>query len=69
MSLRLKLIAAGTAAVAVLAVGGAAIANAATSQPTATSSSKATSMPAHGTSTHENAEKAVTGAAATKAQA
>jgi len=69
MSLRLKLIAAGTAAVAVLAVGGAAIANAATSQPTATSSSKATSMPAHGTSAHEGTEKAVTGTAATTAQA
>jgi hypothetical protein len=75
MSFRFKLMAAGVAAAAVLTVGGVAIASAATSQPPAAPSSQAapiaqeTSMPQHGTRAHENAEKAVTGDAATKAQA
>lgn len=70
------------AALAALAVGGAAIASAATSQSTSTttptpsstlSSSNsqhppAFSGPAHGTAAHENAEKPVTGAAAAKAK-
>ena len=68
MSTRFKVLAIGAAAVA-LAIGGAAIANAATSQPSATPSAQATSMPQHGTTAHENAEKAVTGTAATTAQA
>jgi hypothetical protein len=72
---------AGVAALAALAVGGAAIAGAATSHSTATtttttspstSSSQAPPMfsgPAHGTAAHEDAEKAVTGSAAAEAQA
>ena len=71
----------GVAGLAALAVGGSAIATAATSQNTATttratspssSSLQAAPMfngPAHGTAAHENAEKAVTGTAAAKAQA
>ena len=58
------------------AVGGAAIAGAATSHGGTTTTPAATgkpppglsSMPAPGTAAHEDAEKAVTGAAATKAQ-
>jgi hypothetical protein len=66
------------AAVGALAVGGSAIADAAsssssTSTTTTTSSSAPPaanpSFPAHGTAAHEDAEKAVTGSAATKAQA
>ena len=83
MTHRFKLLAAAVTLVAVGA-GGGAIANAATSQPTATgtavtsavssqpaatASPHAMSMPAHGTASHEDAEKAVTGDAATKAQA
>ena len=66
-----------------MAAGGAAIGNAATSHSAATtttttgsssptggwSSTAAPSFPAHGTAAHENAEKAVTGDTATKAQA
>ncbi len=64
----------GIAALAALALGGAAIANAATSQGTSTISSSpqpppAFRGPAHGTAAHEDAEKPVTGAAAAKAQA
>ena len=70
--------------VAALAVGGSAIADAATSQsatttPTATSTTTpstpttqttpAVAMPEHGTAAHEDAETAVTGDAAAKAQA
>jgi hypothetical protein len=58
--------------VASLAVGGAAIAGAATSTGSSTTPSATTprtTMPAHGTAAHEDAEKAVTGDAATKAQA
>jgi nicotinic acid phosphoribosyltransferase len=71
------------AAVGAAMIGGAAIANAATSSTSSTSSTPSTSstapgarqsappsnMPAHGTAAHENAEKTVTGAAAAKAQA
>ena len=66
----------GVVAVAALAVGGSAIAGAATSKSatTATTTTTAagqspTAVPAHGTAAHEDAEKAVTGAAATQAQA
>ena len=71
----------GVAGLAALAVGGSAIATAAASQNTATttratspssSSAQAAPMfngPAHGTAAHENAEKAVAGTAAAKAQA
>jgi hypothetical protein len=69
--------AAALVAVAALAVGGAAIGSAATSQSTITTTTVATpsthappaNMPAPGTAAHEDAEKAVTGDAATKAQA
>jgi nicotinic acid phosphoribosyltransferase len=71
---------AGLAALAALALGGSAIAGAATSTSTTstTSATPSTSTttappkfngPAHGTAAHEDAEKAVTGAAAEKAQA
>ena len=66
----------GVAALGALALGGAAIADAASSShgtTTTTSSSSARppafNGPAHGTAAHEDAEKAVTGDAATKAQA
>jgi len=73
-----KKAAAALVAVAALAVGGAAIGSAATSQGattvTTTTSIPSThappgNMPAPGTAAHEDAEKAVTGDAATKAQA
>jgi hypothetical protein len=72
------------AAIGAAALGGGAIANAATSGSSTTSSSSGSSSagasgtwhglrgfngPAHGTAAHEDAEKAVTGAAAAKAQA
>jgi hypothetical protein len=71
------------AAFAALALGGSAIAGAANSQSTTTSTTQsgtpaqtqqsqppaAPNMPAHGTSAHEDAEKPVTGDAATKAKA
>lgn len=67
------------AALAALAVGGSAIAGAATSHGTATTTTVTTASspsappaftgPAHGTAAHEDAEKAVTGEAAAKAQA
>jgi hypothetical protein len=66
----------GVAALAALAAGGSAIAGAATSGTTTTTTTVASSaqtppanFPAHGTTAHEDAEKAVTGTAATKAQA
>jgi hypothetical protein len=67
----------GAAALAALAVGGSAIAGAATSQSTTTTTTPSTTpstsivpaMPEHGTPSHENAETALTGAAAAKAQA
>jgi hypothetical protein len=68
----------GVAALGALAAGGSAIAGAAPSQSTATttsttpatapSTSIASAMPEHGTATHENAETALTGANASKAQ-
>jgi hypothetical protein len=78
--------AAAVAGMVALAVGGSAIATAATSKKAASSSAKAvkvvkvakatpaattttSSMPAHGLAAHENAEAAVTGSAATQAQA
>ena len=73
-----KKVLAGMAALAALALGGSAIAGAATSSSSSSSSSNGTSSsktppafkgPAHGTAAHEDAEKAVTGAAAEKAQA
>ena len=71
----MKRVVVGIAALAALALGGAAIAGAATSStsPTATQTSSMPSgmpsFPAHGTAAHEDAEKAVTGAAAAEAQA
>jgi len=77
-----KKVLAGLAALCALALGGAAIADATssgtTSSTTATTSTQGAGAPqrppmfngpAHGTAAHENAEKAVTGDAATKAQA
>jgi hypothetical protein len=68
----------GAAALAALAAGGSAIAGAATSHTTTTTTTQsgsstqappASNFPAHGTAAHEDAEKAVTGDAAAKAQA
>ena len=74
--MQVKKMLAAAVVVASLSIGGAAIAGAATSTSTTsttTTSSPApapqTAMPAHGTAAHEDAEKAVTGDAATKAQA
>ena len=73
---KIKQIALATAALAGAAVGGAAIAGAATSHggtattvPSRGEAPPSLNMPAPGTAAHENAEKAVTGAAAAKAQA
>jgi hypothetical protein len=66
---------AGVGALAALALGGSALAGAATSSSSsATPQSSSTArppanFPAHGTAAHEDAEKAVTGDAAAKAQA
>jgi len=70
---------AGLAALAALALGGSALAGAASSSTTNTTTTTPPSSsssqpppfngPAHGTAAHENAEKAVTGEAAAKAQA
>jgi hypothetical protein len=69
---------AGVAALIALALGASALAGAATSQSTTTPSGSpptnsqappAFRGPAHGTAAHEDAEKPVTGAAASKAQA
>jgi len=66
------------AAIAGAAIGGAAIANAATTSTTSTSGSATAPavsgnprahFPAHGTASHEDAEKTVSGAAAVKARA
>ena len=70
MSKHVKRIATGAVTVAAMAAGGAALGNAATSHSTAaTTTSSAPSMPAHGSAAHEDAEKPVTGDAATKAKA
>lgn len=66
--MQMRKMVAAAVVVASLSVGGAAIAGAATSTTTTTSASQPT-MPAHGTAAHEDAEKAVTGDAAAKAQA
>lgn len=69
---------AGLAALAALGLGGSALAGAATSSSTGTTTPQGQAGrqppprlpgPAHGTPAHENAEKAVTGDAAAKAQA
>ena len=68
----------GVVAVAALAAGGSAIAGAASSSGSTTATTATTTqtqpqappnMPAHGTKSHEDAEKPVTGAAAAKVQA
>jgi nicotinic acid phosphoribosyltransferase len=71
-----KKVLAGVGAIAALALGGSALASAAsqtTTTPSQSSSNtqapRAFSGPAHGTAAHEGAEKALTGNAATKAQA
>jgi hypothetical protein len=76
---RFKKVLIGVAALAALAAGGSALAGAATSRTTttttttqsgsATQAPPASNFPAHGTAAHEDAEKAVTGDAAAKAQA
>lgn len=74
---RIKKAALAVAALGGAAVGGAAVAGAATSHSGTTSTPAAAgqpppavrNMPAHGSSAHEDAEKAVTGDAATKARA
>ena len=68
--MQVKKMLAAAVVVASLAVGGAAIAGAATSTSTTSSATTPqTTMPAHGTAAHEDAEKAVTGDAASKAEA
>ena len=73
MSKQLKKVLAGIAALGALALGGSAIAGAASTHSTTTNPSqnppRSFSGPAPGTAAHESAEKAVTGAAAAKAQA
>jgi len=62
----------GVVALAALAFGGAAVAGAASSNSTTTTTTAAQApgaFPAHGTAAHEDAEKPVTGSAASKAQA
>ena len=75
---KVKQVGLGVAALSGAAVGGAAVAGAATSHPGAATAPAAPSdkpppgmpnMPAPGTAAHEDHEKAVTGEAATKAQA
>ena len=73
----IKKVVVGIAALAALALGGSALAGAATSTtPSTTTTSSSSGQappkftgPEHGTAAHENAEKAVTGSAAAKAQA
>jgi hypothetical protein len=69
-----KKVTAGVAALAALALGGSAFANAAASPSTATPDGSTTgparpTFPAHGTAAHENLEKPVSGSAATQARA
>jgi hypothetical protein len=69
---KLKKIGLGVAAVSGAAVGGAAVAGAVTSHSGASTTAgqpPARNMPAPGTASHEDNEKAVTGDTATKAQA
>jgi hypothetical protein len=71
----IKKVLAGVAALAALGLGASAIAGAATSSTASTTSQSsstaqgASAFPAPGTAAHEDAEKAVTGVAASKAQA
>jgi len=80
MSARVKWLVLGALALVIGIAGGVAVSaatsNAATSTATTTAASQPAAapsarptMPAHGTAAHENAEKAVTGAAAIKAKA
>ena len=78
MSQPIKKTLGGVAALAALALGGAAIADATTSTSTTSTSTQSSQSsqapprfngPMHGTAAHEDAEKPVTGAAAAKAQA
>jgi hypothetical protein len=72
MDTRITKTLAGLAVFGGLAVGGAEIGNAASSRSAATTTSTTTaapSFPAHGSAAHEDAEKPVTGDAASKAQA
>jgi hypothetical protein len=75
MSRQLKRLALGSAALGAAVAGGAAIGNAASSNstpsstPSSSSPPAAQAFPAHGTAAHEDAEKPVTGDAATKAKA
>jgi outer membrane lipoprotein SlyB len=72
----MKKVLVGVAALAALALGGSAIATATTSSTGSTAAQSGSSAqapprfngPAHGTARHEDAEKAVTGTAAAKAQ-
>jgi len=71
---RITKVFAGLAALAALALGGSALAGAATSSNPSTGTTTqpgngAATMPAPGSAAHENAEKAVTGDAAAKARA
>ncbi len=76
MSRRFTKVLAGVAALAAVALGGSALAGAATSSNPSTGTTTqqngqghGATMPAPGSAAHENAEKAVTGAAAAKARA
>jgi hypothetical protein len=71
MPRHVKRLATGAVTVAAMAAGGAALGNAATSHSSAatTTTTSAPSMPPHGFAAHEDAEKPVTGDAATKAKA
>jgi hypothetical protein len=68
---RIQKVVLAVAGLAAFALGGAALAGAAskTKSKTATTTQSAPSMPRHGSATHEDAEKPVTGDAAAKAQA
>jgi len=69
----IKKVAAGVTALAALGLGGSALAGAATSTTATTTTTSGrqppSQFPAHGTATHEDAEKTVTGDAAAKARA
>ena len=69
MDARITKTLAGLAAIVGMAAGGAAIGNAASSKSGAMTTTSTPSFPAHGSPSHEGAETAVTGDAATKAQA
>src|SRR4051812_48721542 len=69
MSIRVQKMLATFAGLAALALGGSALAGAASNTTTNTSTQARPSIPQHGTATHEDAETPVTGAAADKAKA